>query len=93
MASSVMITSAMEKVVLRIYTGTTIWLVRIINYLYGTARMEITDNVRRRRLALAQAMKQRQRIEDDSDLIELVLERIKDHDGELIELELGNGGD
>ena len=54
--------------------------------------MEITDNVRRRRLALAQAMKQRQRIEDDSDLIELVLERIKDHDGELIELELGDNG-
>lgn len=54
--------------------------------------MEITDNVRRRRLALAQAMKCRQRIEDDSDLIELVLERKENHDGEFIELELGDNG-
>lgn len=50
-----------------------------------------SENIKRRRKALAQAMKQRQRIEDDSDLIDLVYERMANNDGEFIELDLREG--
>ena len=49
------------------------------------------ENVRRIRREMVESMKRRKRVEDDSDLEQLVYERMMNNDGEFIELDLEQG--
>ena len=49
------------------------------------------DNVKRIRREMVESMKRRKRVEDDSDLEQLVYERMMNNDGEFIELNLEQG--
>lgn len=52
----------------------------------------VTDNVKRIRRDMAESMRNRNRIDDDSDLEQLVYERMSNNDGEFVELDLGCKG-
>lgn len=49
------------------------------------------ENVKRIRREMVESMKRRKRVEDDSDLEQLVYERMMNNDGEFIELDLEQG--
>lgn len=49
------------------------------------------ENIKRIRREMVESMKGRKRVEDDSDLEQLVYERMMNNDGEFIELDLGEG--
>ena len=49
-----------------------------------------SDNVKRIRLEMVESMKRRKRVDDDSDLVQLVIERMANDDGDYVELEMVN---
>lgn len=55
------------------------------------ANISREENVKRIRREMVESMKRRKRVEDDSDLEQLVYERMANNDGEFIELDLGEG--
>lgn len=53
--------------------------------------MSKSENVKRIRREMVESMKRRKRVEDDSDLIELVSERMASDNGDYVELDLEGG--
>lgn len=49
-----------------------------------------SDNVKRIRLEMVESMKRRKRVDDDSDLVQLVAERMANDDGDYVELDMVN---
>ena len=49
-----------------------------------------SDNVKRIRLEMVESMKRRKRVDDDSDLVQLVIERMANDDGDYVELDMVN---
>ena len=55
------------------------------------SKLSKEDNIKRIRKQMVESMKGRKRVEDDSDLEQLVYERMMNNDGEFIELDLEQG--
>ena len=55
------------------------------------SKLSKEDNIKRIRKQMVESMKRRKRIEGDSDLEQLVYERMMNNDGEFIELDLEQG--
>jgi len=49
-----------------------------------------SDNVKRIRLEMVESMKRRKRVDNDSDLVQLVIERMANDNGDYVELDMVN---
>lgn len=55
------------------------------------SKLSKEDNIKRIRKQMVESMKGRKRVEDDSDLEQLIYKRMMNNDGEFIELDLEQG--